>query len=203
MTISVRRQLLTARKIAYFIIRVERLFLRSVKTTFMRTLIITFFATLLSIQSRAQDTATDNTPPTQDTIKILKGTWGTTYHEGWRQLNMRQLSRIIESNNEAYNHLRKAKANNTIASVFAFAGGFAIGWSLADIAIKGEVSPGVLIAGGAAILVSIPFGITTSAETKKAVEQYNHDLLHPGTAYRKPQLQLGFNAGGVGLALRF
>lgn len=169
----------------------------------MKTLLTTLLVAIFSLQSAAQDTDGSNETQVTDTIKTLKGFWGTTYHQGWKQVSLKQLSKIVEPNEEAYAYIKKARANNTAASIFAFAGGFALGWSLADIALKGEVSPGVLIAGGAAILVSIPFSISTSAYTRKAVEQYNHDILHPGTAYRKPELQFGFTGNGVGLALRF
>ncbi|MBW7914003.1 MAG: hypothetical protein H3C54_09990 [Taibaiella sp.] len=169
----------------------------------MRTLYITLLAFLFTVNASAQNDVTENVTPAQDTIKILKNFWGTTYHEGWKQINLKRLSNIVKPNEEAYKYIQKARAHNAVANIFAFAGGFAIGWSLADIAIKGEVTPGVLIAGGAATLISIPFSMSAAAHTKMAVEKYNHDLLHPETAYRKPQLQLGFTGGGVGLALRF
>lgn len=170
----------------------------------MRTLLVIVLIALFSSNLFAQDASfpkTESKP--QDTIKTFRNFWGTTFHLGWRELKMKELHNIVRENPEANIHLKNARVYNTFAGIFGFAGGFAIGLAIGPLVLGGEISPEMLLIGGGLTVVSIPFSISAGVASRRAVNIYNRDILHPETSSVQPTIHLGFTGNGIGLALRF
>lgn len=138
----------------------------------------------------------------QEQNKIeIKQNLGVMFLQNGKKLTPKQLVEITKVNTESYQEMKIAKSNHDIASVFSFAGGFMVGWTLGSV-LTGE-EPNITIAGVGAglIIISIPFSTSYSKHAKKAVGIYNSGLTQYGM--RKLDFDLGFTASGIGITVNF
>ncbi len=85
----------------------------------------------------------------------------------------KQVLNIMRDNDDAYNEFRKAKLNNSTASVLGFVGGVLVGIPLGT-ALAGGEPQWIMAAGGATLLlVSIPFSISFKKHAQQALNTYN------------------------------
>jgi hypothetical protein len=134
----------------------------------MRILMPLFFAAtlFLSTQLLAQDTL------------IFKSNLGAgliTNREG-KSLNFRYLIKSSADIPEAKRYFRKARFNNVVATVFAFPGGFIVGYPL-GLSLSGQkLNTDLLMIGGGLILVSVPFNIWRNKNMRRGVDAYNRGV---------------------------
>jgi hypothetical protein len=131
----------------------------------MKILISLFFvATLIfSTQLLAQDTL------------IFKSNLGAgliTNRDG-KSLNFLYLIKSSADIPEAKKYFRKARFNNVVATLFAFPGGFIVGYPL-GLSLSGQkLNTDLLMIGGGLILVSVPFNILRNKNMRRGVDEYN------------------------------
>lgn len=128
---------------------------------------------------------------------------GYKFTKNGRTLSFKQLANEMEPNRAAYEALKPARTNSTIAAIVGGAGGFLVGWQLGAAIGGGE--PNWVMAGVGAGLIGISIPITAKAnrQAMEAVEIYNSSLGGTFKPIYHPQLLIGSTANGFGLSLRF
>jgi hypothetical protein len=123
-------------------------------------------ALALSIQLFAQDTL------------IFKSNLGAgliTNREG-KSLNFRYLIKSSADIPEAKRYFKKARLNNVVSTIFAFPGGFMVGYPL-GLSLSGQkLNTDLLMIGGGLILVSVPFNVWRNKNMRKGVDSYNRGV---------------------------
>ena len=125
----------------------------------MRILMPIFFAAtfFFSTQLFAQDTL------------IFKSNLGAgliTNRVG-KSLNFRYLIKSSAEIPDAKRFFRKARFNNVVATLFAFPGGFILGYPL-GLSLSGQkLNTDLLMIGGSLILVSVPFNIMRNKNMRR------------------------------------
>lgn len=153
--------------------------------------ILTLLCALLILNSQAQNAS--------DTIKIRKE-MGRVYIYNGMKLKPKHLLSIMEPNPAAYSEMKRAKTNYDVGSVFGFAGGFLVGWSIGAIITGGEVDWRIAGAGAALIGASIPFSIGQTKHTKKAVKMFNN---YKKSTTSSIQLKMNVAINKVGIVANF
>lgn len=120
----------------------------------------------------------------------------------------------VFSKSEAKELFKKARTNSTVGQVFAYSGGFLIGFGIVP-ALKGkkqEVRNGIvyenqpskgwtIVGIGAGLVgISIPFGIAANKRAKEAIEIENNDI--PNTAFQ-PYFKVESTGTGISLSYNF
>jgi len=106
-------------------------------------------------------------------IMLEKVFGGLKFSQNGKYLKPKEILALMESNPEAFNAFKKAKSNLDMASVLGFAGGFMVGWPLGAAVAGGEPQWGLAAAGGALVVLSIPFSTGFKKHATKAVDIYN------------------------------
>lgn len=141
-----------------------------------------------------------------DTISIQKKGLGYTYTYGSRALDASGMNSLLKADKEAYKMLKGAKVISYVSYPFAYAGGFLLGYEVANLLLRQEVNTTRLCVGGASVLAA--FGISSVAEwkLKKAVLKYNQGVLNTAapTTSGDVAVDFGFTSdGGLGFTLSF
>ena len=114
---------------------------------------------------------------------------------------MRDLLEITQSNPEAYQEMKRAKSNHSLANVMGFIGGGLIGWPIGT-AIGGGEPKWVLAGAGAVVLFfAIPLSTGYNKRSKSAVEIYNSGLAQ--SQLKSPSFTLASTQNGIGLLISF
>ena len=124
------------------------------------TILILFCLLSLANQSNAQ---------TKDTIIFSRN----KFILAGIAMNFNQAIEVMKEEPEAYRLMKKAKLNNTFASIFGFAAGFSVGYPLGQALSGGEPAWGLLAVGGGAAVIATPFMINTKKYSKQAVRVFN------------------------------
>ncbi len=113
----------------------------------------------------------------QDTL-IFKSNLGAgliTNRVG-KSLNFRYLIKSSAEIPDAKRFFRKARFNNVVATLFAFPGGFILGYPL-GLSLSGQkLNTDLLMIGGGLILVSVPFNILRNKNMRRGVDAYNRGV---------------------------
>ena len=139
-----------------------------------------------------------------DTIVMVKAFGGHKFEKSGVDLTINQMRDIVKDYPDALKEMRLAKTNEVIDYVFAYSGGFCIGWALGS-AITGYGEETSLYTAGIGIgLVAIGFGFGALADghAVKAATIYNAHLGDKSKA-ECVNLGFGFTPSGIGLTLRF
>lgn len=125
------------------------------------------------------------------------------YHQNGVFINsVSQMKASVGSDKEALGQLRWASFDTGASYFFYFAGGFALGWEIADLIMGKGINAPVLIGGVASIGVGSLFAYLTDRRMVKGATIYNEHL--GVTSYGSPvELDFGLAPGGVGLTLSF
>lgn len=91
-----------------------------------------------------------------DTIEIRKKAGGYQFYQADGQLNMKQLQKIMKTNEQAYKKLRSGRSSNTMATILGYTGGFLIGWPLGTAIGGGDPNWTMAGIGAGLAAVSIP-----------------------------------------------
>jgi hypothetical protein len=137
----------------------------------------------------------------QEPISIVKragaGT-GFRFYKNNKQLNEKELTLILKSNELAFQKFKSARANSTYAWLLGLTGSLIASVSLAqektDLAI-GAVGLGMMVA-------AIPLYTTSNKRTRSAIDTYNNGLNKSPTGYNY-KIDFGITRNGVGLTMNF
>lgn len=165
--------------------------------TFLQTVLL-IIVTATAVQAQVLD----NTLPTRsDTIRIEKKSGGERFFQNSKELKLQQLQKLLKTNEQAYKYLKSAKSSNTIATLFGYAGGFMMGWTLGTI-LGGE-KPNFALLGVSIGLagVSIPFSQNAKEKTQKAVSEYNSTITSNSSSSFK-EVNVSITTNKVGLVLK-
>lgn len=135
-----------------------------------------------------------------DSVLFQKKIFGYKFFQNDVRLNLNQLPYLMEENQEAYQLIKKAKSNNTIASIISGTGGFLIGLQLANTLIGGEPNWTLMAVGGGLVVITIPLYTKSFRQSFLAVQKYNEGL---GVKSYAPVFHLGICSGGVGFKVNF
>lgn len=138
------------------------------------------------------------------TIESEKVFGGYKFSQNGQELTINELTVQLNTNEESAQLIKKAKSQNTFATILGGAGGALIGYPVGT-SIGGGEANWVLAGVGAGILaVAIPISASANKKTIKAVEIYNSQS-HPkeDKIAFKPQLLMVSGSGGIGFALQF
>jgi len=116
---------------------------------------------------------------------------------------MKDLVKIMESNKQSYDFIKKAQSNNTMALFFGCTGGYLVGWPIGTAMGGGEPNWTLVGIGAGLIAISIPFSSGANKNTKQAMELYNSSLNSTSFYEFKPEFKFLANANGIGLSMNF
>ncbi|MCF8303691.1 MAG: hypothetical protein K9I94_10495 [Bacteroidales bacterium] len=139
-----------------------------------------------------------------DTITYEKAGGSYQFKHRGSVLTPAQLKGKMRGYPQAYDYMQKAKTNADVANVFAYAGGFLIGYQLGSLIGGGEFNAAVAGAGGRLILVAIPLVSGYNKNALKAVKIYNQKLSEqaPGDEASMDGLQIHFGQTNHGVGVR-
>lgn len=140
---------------------------------------------------------------TAQQIEMTKVFGGYKFTQNEKNLKMGSLVKVMESNQQAYQLIKKAQSNNTIASIIGFAGGGLIGWQIGTSVSGGDANWTVAGIGAGLIAIGVPISISAIKKSKEAVELYNSSLNSTSYYEFKPEFQIVTNGNGIGLTMQF
>lgn len=135
------------------------------------------------------------------TISFKNDFFGMKFYQSNQKLGMAEVASIMQTNADAFAHIRSARSNNTWSSVFGAIGGAMLGYPLGTAIGGGDPNWTIAGVGAGLIVVSIPFAVKAKNEAVKAVHAYNEGLAK--TSLRKSEFKLYFSGSGMLLCYRF
>ena len=162
----------------------------------MKRALISFFVLLgFFFYSSAQTTMHDSI--------ITKNVFGGyKFYQNGERLKMGQMVSMMETNQEAYQHIKAARKNNIWSSVIGGIGGFMAGWSLGTALAGGDPNWTVAGVGAGLIVVSIPIASKANKEARQAVSIYNRTF-RSNTFILRPEIQFTVRNNRIGLVANF
>ncbi len=136
---------------------------------------------------------------TAQQIEMEKVFGGYKYTQNGTLLKMKDLVKTMESNQQAFDLIKKAQLNNTMASIFGGAGGFLVGWPIGTAIGGGDANWTLAGVGAGLIAIVIPFSSGSNKNAKQAVELYNSSL-NLSSYY---EFKVIGNGNGIGLSVNF
>ncbi|WP_192823544.1 hypothetical protein [Rufibacter sp. LB8] len=134
----------------------------------------------------------------------VRSTFGSVMvTQGDKTLNLNEASQAFASHEPALQEFRKAKTNNTWATIMGGIGGALVGWPVGAALAGGEANWTLAGVGAGFIGISIPFTVKANKQTRNAVNLYN--TAAASTLVKPAKIQYQFKATGTGLgfALNF
>ena len=139
---------------------------------------------------------------TAQEIEIEKSFGGYTFFQDGEEQKIGQLVEIMETNQEAFDFMKKAQTNYTFSSILGFIGGGLIGWPLGTAIGGGDPEWFLAGIGAGVVAIAIPLEIGGNKNAEKAINMYNSSL--GSTSFRfKPKFNIIGNTQGVGLSMKF
>jgi len=136
-------------------------------------------------------------------IEMEKVFGGYKYTQNGTVMKMKDLLKTMESNQQAFDLIKKAQSNNTVASIFGGAGGFLVGWTIGTSLGGGDANWTLAGVGAGLIVIAIPFSSGANKNAKQAVELYNSSLNSTSFYEFKPEFKIIGNGNGIGLSMNF
>ena len=136
-------------------------------------------------------------------IEMEKVFGGYKYTQNGNQMTMKDLVKTMESNKQAFDLIKKAQSNTTLASIIGFAGGGLIGWPIGTAAGGGDANWTLAGIGAGLIAIGIPISSSANKKAKQAVEIYNSSLNTVSFHEFKPEFTVIANGNGFGLSIKF
>ncbi|MBQ0768142.1 MAG: hypothetical protein KBT58_02550 [Bizionia sp.] len=140
---------------------------------------------------------------TAQKIEIEKVFGGYKYTQNGNQMTMKDLVKTMETNQQAFDLIKKAQSNNTLASIIGFAGGGLIGWPIGTAIGGGDANWTIAGIGVGLVAIGIPISSRVNKKTKQAVELYNSSLNATSFNEFKPEFKVIANGNGIGLSMNF
>lgn len=132
-----------------------------------------------------------------DTISIVRN----LFECNGKILNTNQVLDLMKDNPEALAAMKRAKSNASVASVFAYIGGFCIGYPIGQAI--GGAKPAWAMAGIGAgfILIALPINGSAKENSVMAVRLYNAKIKQSGSY--SSSINFGLTSNGLGLICSF
>lgn len=137
-----------------------------------------------------------------DSISTKEVFGGYQFYQGDKSLNMKQLIRVMEPNEQAYKLINSAHSTSVFATIVGCVGGYMLGRQLGTAIIGGEPNWRVAGIGVGIIIVSIPINQIANYKAKQAVDIYNSGIKR-SSFWDKNELKLSKTRNGFGLTLNF
>lgn len=136
-------------------------------------------------------------------IETEKVFGGYKYTQNGKQMTMGDLVDAMESYQQAYELVKKAQSNNTLASIIGFAGGGLIGWPIGAAIGGGDANWTLAGIGAGLVAIGIPISSSANKKAKQAVELYNSSLNSTSFYEFKPEFKIMANGNGIGFSMNF
>jgi len=136
----------------------------------------------------------------KDSIEIRSG-FSTTFRQNGKLLTPKQMLDVTLLNSQAHEEMVYAKTNLDVGNVFAFCGGFCLGWPVGTYLGGGKPNWNIALAGLGFIVFSIPFSSAYIRHAKNAAIIYNSGLKR--TSFNSINIQYGLTSDGIGITLKF
>jgi hypothetical protein len=136
-------------------------------------------------------------------IEMEKVFGGYKFTQNGNLLTMKDLVKTMESNQQAFDLIKKAQSNTTLASIIGFAGGGLIGWPIGTAIGGGDANWTLAAIGAGLIVVGIPFSSSANKKVKRAVELYNSSLNSTSLYEFKPEFKIIANGSAIGISMTF
>ena len=136
-------------------------------------------------------------------IEIEKVFGGYKYTQNENQMTMKDLVKTMESNQQAFDLIKKAQTNNNLSSIIGFAGGGLIGWPIGTAIGGGDANWTLAGIGAGLVAIWLPVSSSANKKAKQAVELYNSSFNSTSFYYFKPQFKVVANGNGIGLSMHF
>jgi hypothetical protein len=136
-------------------------------------------------------------------IEAKKVFGGYSFTQDGKPLSMKVMLQTLEPNQAAFDLMKKAQANNTLASIIGFAGGSLIGWPIGTAIGGGKPNWKLAGIGAGLVVIGIPISSTANKQAKQAIDLYNAS---PGSSTFQqptPGLKLIASQDGIGLTMSF
>ena len=133
-----------------------------------------------------------------ESITVYQNGRKAVYLKDGSQLNFLQLQMITEGDEEAYRYMKRAKGKSVASQIFAYPGGFFVGYGLSGLLFDLDGSLIMLGIGAVCIGVALPIAFSADKDIRKGVDTYNDNLEN-----RKWEISFGTTSNGVGLVLHF
>lgn len=136
-------------------------------------------------------------------IVIEKVFGGNTYTQNGDHMTMKDLVKTMQSNKQAFDLIKNAQSNNTLASIVGFAGGGLIGWPIGTAVGGGDANWTLVGIGAGLVAIAIPISSSANKKATQAVELYNSSLNSTSFYEFKPEFKILANGNGIGLSMNF
>lgn len=136
-------------------------------------------------------------------IETQKVFGGYQYTQNGNQMTMRDLARTVESNQQAFDLMKKAQSTSALASVIAYTGGALIGWPIGTAIGGGDPNWALAGIGAGLVVIGLPISSGANKNAKQAVELYNSSLDTTSFHEVKPEFKIIANGTGIGLSMNF
>ena len=136
-------------------------------------------------------------------IKMEKVFGGYSYTQNEKPMTMKDLVKTMESNQQAFDLIKKAQSNNTLASIIGFAGGGLIGWPIGTAIGGGDANWTLAGIGAGLVAIAIPISSSANKKAKQAVELYNSALMTTSFYEFKSEFKAIANTNGFGISVTF
>ncbi|SHJ67509.1 hypothetical protein SAMN04487911_13020 [Arenibacter nanhaiticus] len=136
-------------------------------------------------------------------IEIEKVFGGYKYSQNENQMTMKDLVKTMTSNQQAFDLIKKAQSNNTLASIIGFAGGGLIGWPIGTAIGGGDANWTLAGIGAGLVAIGIPISSSANKKAKQAVELYNSSLNSTSFYEFKPEFKVISDGNGLGISMNF
>jgi len=127
---------------------------------------------------------------------------GYQFYQNNERVSLSKLTKIIQTNEEAYKEIKTAQTTNILATIIGGTGAFMLGWQLGGALAGGEFNGTMAGIGAGLVVVSIPISLKFNRQAKSAINTYNEGL-KTGSNLIKPKLNFSCTNNGVGLSLNF
>lgn len=124
------------------------------------------------------------------------------FFQNGMRINMSEVIRITQVNDEANSLVRKAKTNKIVGDILGYPGYFAIGWGIGGVVAGGSVDWNWIGAGAGLIGLDFLFQNFYRKKAKLATEVFNANMSYTPSK-KSTELSLGLQKNGFGLALNF
>lgn len=127
---------------------------------------------------------------------------GHYYYHGDEEIKtVNKMKAIVAKDQLALEEVKKAVVPEVLSYIFAFSGGFAMGWQIGGLP-WGKFNPYVFAGGVGLVAVAYGFSAIVDNHIHKGVQIYNSNLESLPNS-NNINLELGFVPGGIGLILTF
>ena len=136
-------------------------------------------------------------------IEMEKVFGGYKFTQNGKNLKMGELVKTMESNQQAFDLIKKSQSNNTLPSIIGFVGGGLIGWPIGTAIGGGDANWTLAGIGAGLVAIGIPISSSANKKAKQAVELYNSSLNLTSFYEFKPEFKVIANGNGIGLSMNF